>query len=175
MEVEGQYVDLDLVNDVFWDDENTVLLRKFKLEEWKKREEDDRIKARIAKEVVRRDIEALKRNKELEKKNISSDSNGRIIIIKPNNIDKFIPDFIQSKAALKDKDNEIKKIFEKTEEKKVKPIIILNTEEKKEKFDKSIASINKYQRGKQQMPNGNNNTENKIENEIIQPYGSNYE
>ena len=153
MEVEGQYVDLDLVNDVFWDDENTVLLRKFKLEEWKKREEDDRIKARIAKEVVRRDIEALKRNKELEKKNISSDSNGRIIIIKPNNIDKFIPDFIQSKAALKDKDNEIKKIFEKTEEKKVKPIIILNTEEKKEKFDKSIASINKYQRGKQQMPN----------------------
>ena len=153
MEVEGQYVDLDLVNDVFWDDENTVLLRKFKLEEWKKREEDDRIKARIAKEVVRRDIEALKRNKELEKKNISSDSNGRIIIIKPNNIDKFIPDFIQSKAALKDKDNEIKKIFEKTEEKKVKPIIILNTEEKKDKFDKSIDSINKYKRGKKQMPN----------------------
>ena len=78
---------------MFWDDEETALLKKVKIEEWRKRDEDAKIKDKIAREAIKRDQETLKRNKELEKKNVSSDSNGRIIMIKQYNIEKLIPDF----------------------------------------------------------------------------------
>lgn len=155
---------------MFWDDEETALLKKVKIEEWRKRDEDAKIKDKIAREAIKRDQETLKRNKELEKKNVSSDSNGRIIMIKQYNIEKLIPDFIISKVDLKDKEE--KKLLENTDykEKKLKPIVIQHTEEKNDKLDKPG-----YKRKTIMQSGMLNNPDKSIVQEIIQPLGSNYE
>ena len=128
---------IDLKSDIefYVEDEKTLLFKKLKNEEWKKKEADIKKKVLFEMEIKQKDEETLKSNKEFEKKNVTADSTGKTITIKPFPNEKFLQDFLFSRGIIS---NKSLITFDTTDErfctKKINPIIINVTEEKIEKI-----------------------------------------
>ena len=72
-----------------------------KKEEWRKKEEEVKTKLKVDKEIQEKAIETVKKQKEYERKNVTTDSNGNILFIKANNYSNN--DFLNPKFDVKDK------------------------------------------------------------------------
>lgn len=78
-------------------------LRKMKKEEWRRKEEEAKNKIKIDKEIKEKEIEVTRKQKEFERKNVTTDLNGNIMFIKNIAIDKLNSDFVNPKFDIKNK------------------------------------------------------------------------
>lgn len=159
-------IDLNIVNDVYWEDQDISRIKKEKFDELKKREEEEKRKVKYEKEAQKKEIEITKRNKELEKRFVSSDYRGNLIMIKPFPTEKLVSEFLIPKGAINIKE---KKNLDKNDEKKQAPIIIQVTEEKQDK-----TSQNHY-RAKSNLYGDKKVNLIELFNKDFQPAGSNFE
>ena len=88
---------------MFEDDEEIIKVRRSKLEEWRRLEEDVKKKQKGEKEIHDKNLEILKKNKELANKVVTADSNGLPIFIKSTFTDKLLNDFLFSRSIISDK------------------------------------------------------------------------
>jgi len=161
-------VDLNIVNDVYWEEEEISKIKKMQFDDWKKREEEEKRKIKYEKETQKKEIEILKRNKELERRLVSSDYRGNLIMVKPYPTEKLSSEFLVPKGIINTKENVQDKNVEKVTDKKQGPNYIILTEEKPDRTSQSHfrARSNAY----------GNKKVNVVEfNKDFQPAGSNYE
>jgi hypothetical protein len=161
-------VDLNIVNDVYWEEQEISKIKKMQFDEWKKREEDEKRKIKYEKESQKKEIELLKRNKELERRLVSSDYRGNLIMVKPYPTERLSSEFLVPRGIINTKDIVQDKIVEKVVDKKQAPTYIIVTEEKQDRTSQSHfrARSNLY----------GNKKVNIVEfNKDFQPAGSNYE
>jgi hypothetical protein len=78
-------------------------LRKMKKEEWRRKEEEVKIKIKIDKEIKEKEIEVTRKQKEFERKNVTTDVNGNIMFIKNIALEKLNTDFVNPKFDIKNK------------------------------------------------------------------------
>jgi hypothetical protein len=159
-------VDLNIVNDVYWEEQEISKIKKIQFEEWKKREEDEKRKIKYEKDTQKKEIEILKRNKELERRFVSSDYRGNLIMIRQFPTERLSSEFLFPKGVINTKEIVPDKTVEKVGDKKTVPSFIMVSEEKQDKSSQS------HYRGKSY----GNKKVNLVEyNKDFQPAGSNYE
>jgi len=118
------------------EDEEITKVRLEKIEEWKKKEEIVVQKQKNEQEFQVKMVEQVKKQREYERKFVTSDSNGNVIMIKLPHI---LPnEFLMPKAIIKEEVKENEKELPEAKNKKKK---------KKEKED-SINSNNIFDAGK---------------------------
>jgi hypothetical protein len=85
------------------EDKSIEEIRRIKKEEWKRKEEEAKVKNRIDRDTQEKAFEIVKKQKEYERKNVTTDLNGNVIFIKPVAIEKLSQDFINTKFDIKNK------------------------------------------------------------------------
>ena len=103
--------------DLFEDEEEIIKVRIAKFEEWKRQEEEAKKKIRVEKEFAERATEIQKKNKEYGGKNVTADSNGVPVYIKPTSTEKLLSDFLFSRSIVFDR-APLEKEVKLTEERK---------------------------------------------------------
>jgi hypothetical protein len=82
---------------------NIQELRKVKNEEMKKKEEEIKIKEKVEKAIKEKAIETVKKQKEYERKNATTDADGKVIFLKNEPAEKFTNDFVNPRCEIRDK------------------------------------------------------------------------
>jgi len=85
----------------------------------KKKEQEIKIKEKFEKAIKEKAIETVKKQKEYERKNATTDADGKVIFIKNETIDKFTHDFVNPRCEVKDKGETVNYLSSSTKIEKI--------------------------------------------------------